>query len=201
MNDPISNDVCYCSTDGASKVHTVNQPSGYGVYIKHKNYEEQIYGKLFGYKITDILINSSTDTISHSIIYDNNTIMKPTNNRAELIAMCILLSYLLEMKLVKQIELNRIIIISDSKLTINTTTTWIHTWKKNNLIESKKNPDIVNILYNLIIKCQENNIKYELVHQESHISQKKKNQKKDNIKYYITLNEISDKLANLGCSI
>ena len=63
------------------------------------------------------------------------TIEPLTNNRAELYAI-----YRAIRKIEKYFVFNKIIINTDSEYSKNSLTIWIHKWKKNNWINSKKKP-------------------------------------------------------------
>ena len=69
----------------------------------------------------------------------------PTNNKAELTAILLALQ---ECK-VNKIQ-SKIIIYTDSKYSIDAITKWYGQWVKNNILQSKKNIDLLKIIHELL---------------------------------------------------
>lgn len=106
-----------------------------------------------------------------------------THNRAELYAI-----YRAIRITEKYCHFDEIIIHSDSEYAVNSLTVWLHNWKKNNWIDSKKKPvknqDIIKNIDNLLQKHR-GKIKFQWVKAHSGIEG----------------NEEADRLANIGSDI
>lgn len=106
-----------------------------------------------------------------------------THNRAELYAI-----YRAIRRIDKYCHFNKIIIYSDSEYAVNSLTTWIGKWKKNNWKDSKKNPvKNQDIIMNIDTLLQKYKGKIEINWVKAHSG--------------IKGNEVADRLANLGSDI
>lgn len=110
-----------------------------------------------------------------------------TNQRAELYAIYKAIYYI-----TKKLDVNKIIIYTDSEYSIKSLTVWIKQWKKNNWMTKNnkqvKNLDIINKIDNLINNFQ-GEVKF--IHVRSHTG------KKDNLSIW---NDQVDKLAKEGAN-
>jgi ribonuclease HI len=117
-------------------------------------------------------------------IYTSDNKYPPTNNRAEYIA------YILGAILCGILYPdNDIILISDSMLLINTLSKWVFTWIKKNIINEKKNPDLIFEMIKL------RKVK-KFIHINSHLSPDKFRKLSPVEKEYSKLNDLADELAN-----
>lgn len=105
-------------------------------------------------------VRPNTYTYGKVIGYDANTTVPPTNNRGELLAICMALQMIYS-----NFKDANILIVSDSMYAINTATVWMY-----NQVKSGKviNIDLIRILHTL---SEPFNIKYE--HQPAHIKNPK----------------------------
>ena len=120
----INPDTIIIYTDGACKNNgskTKNVRAGAGVHFSDKNIIQ----------MNDISLKLEIDD--------------PTNNKAELTAILLALQ---ECK-VNKIQ-SKIIIYTDSKYSIDAITKWYGQWVKNNILQSKKNIDLLKIIHELL---------------------------------------------------
>jgi ribonuclease HI len=124
--------------------------------------------------------NKELDDVSKSFTFGDKT-----NQRAELYAI-----YKAIKKISLKYEFNEMHIYTDSNYSIQSLTTWIKTWKKNNWINAKKesvaNQDIIKMIDDYLQKYPN---KVFFHHVKSHTNKDDFNSK---------CNEIADKLATQG---
>ena len=166
------------ATDGAcSKNGSTNALAGYGIVFCNKNTKWNISEKL--------CVEGAS-----------------TNNKAELIAIQKALETLLDHKHEIYDNNKNILIASDSSYSIKCLTIWHLNWKKNNWINSKKEPvknkDIIEKCLNLIKEVEK---KYKLHIKFKHIRGHQKIPPSDELDYICwKYNLIADELAVKGCS-
>ena len=117
----------------------------------------------------------------------NDIKKKKTNNRSEYLA------YIVGKHLCNHLFPNEeLILISDSNLLIKTLEIWLKGWIKKNIVHTKANVDLLNLMITFGTypsKCH---------HINSHLTPtQKKALDKENF-YYSTLNDMADDLANLA---
>lgn len=170
-------------TDGSCKGNgKIDAIGGFGVYFQS--------GLLKGTKIY-----GPTQIMEH-----NGEIMKITNNRSELTAICEGLEYYYKRGCVGNLTL-----VTDSELCMNIINLWIEGWHDKNIIDDKKNPDLIWRLWGVLSNVRHFQRKiglyFKIIHVNSHIPKNKIPEKGTKQYKLYEGNDIADNLANKGESI
>lgn len=204
-------DGLYLITDGAFKGKT-SKKAGSGI-ILHKRLEGKVTQHEFMYSLENFVINKITYEVSNpdlpvgkyriAMNHESDNLCRytvggyitfnifiagnktpPTNNRAEYLAY--LFGQLLCDIIYPQVPVT---LISDSNLLLQTLKVWMQNWVKQNIVQSKKNPDIIMqfIEFKRIKKY---------IHINSHLSVSDFQKLTPEFREYSKLNDKADDLAN-----
>jgi len=137
-----------------------------------------------------------------SIYTDSDgTVYKRTNNRAEMCAIIEAINIYLENNIK-----GHLIMYIDNQMCVNIINKWLDSWIKNNLIEERKNPDLLwqmaSCLKKLRFLQDDGGFKFEAKHVYAHLEKKGKMPKAGTPAYKIWHNNReADKLANKGVTM
>lgn len=175
-------------TDGAATGNgTNNCCAGWGVFIPSAPFcfaDGEKFNKIGFFKNVK-LCGKVEDCIDN-----NGNVQIPTNNRAELAAIYAALTWAQYTFFNTNININ-LLIVSDSKYCIGTITEWAPQWVRDNTLQTKKNPDLVEeLLY--LMNMLKTKFEISFLHMRGH------GKEKNVCNEYIICNEIADAMANSG---
>jgi len=135
-----------CPNNGRKNAH-----ASYGVYFPEKTPFGESNGmkanKIYGLVPKTLLEMNNNKLVSHA----NGKSTSPTNNRGELLAFIHTFQ-----KIIDNGVYAPILIVTDSQYCMNTINKWIWKWRKDKSnFSHKKNPDLISILYDQLVKLKE----------------------------------------------
>lgn len=132
----------WIGTDGACLGNGKNNPkSSYAVVII-RDIDPIVFNKVSSNKqITNVLHQMDIAGLTKDELSLRNINEPSTNNKAELIAIIRALNF------IRQSSKQQYIIVSDSKLSVNSITTWYESWVKKGTIHEHKNTDLIKEAY------------------------------------------------------